>query len=36
MTDMSRSRKLGFTGYQSTEDSFTDLFAQLRADRLIP
>ena len=36
MTDMTRSRKLGFTGYQSTEDSFTELFAQLRADRLIP
>jgi nucleoside-diphosphate-sugar epimerase len=36
MTDMTRSRKLGFTGYQSTEDSFTDLFAQLRAERLIP
>lgn len=36
MTDMTRSRKLGFTGYQSTEDSFTDLFTQLRADRLIP
>jgi nucleoside-diphosphate-sugar epimerase len=36
MTDMGRSRKLGFTGYQSTEESFYDLFAQLRADRLIP
>ncbi|HEU4374484.1 MAG TPA: NAD-dependent dehydratase, partial [Telluria sp.] len=36
MTDMARSRKLGFTGYQSTEDSFFDLFAQLRAERLIP
>jgi nucleoside-diphosphate-sugar epimerase len=36
MTDMGRSRKLGFTGYQSTEESFFDLFAQLRADRLIP
>jgi nucleoside-diphosphate-sugar epimerase len=36
MTDMARSRKLGFTGYQSTEDSCCDLFAQLRADRLIP
>ena len=36
MTDMSRSRKLGFTAYQSTEDSFLDLFAQMRADRLIP
>jgi nucleoside-diphosphate-sugar epimerase len=36
MTDMARSRKLGFTGYQSTEESFYDLFAQLRAERLIP
>ena len=36
MTDMARSRKLGFAAYQSTEDSFYDLFAQLRADRLIP
>jgi nucleoside-diphosphate-sugar epimerase len=36
MTDMSKSRKLGFTAYQRTEESFFDLFAQLRADRLIP
>jgi nucleoside-diphosphate-sugar epimerase len=36
MTDMSKSRKLGFTVYQSTEDSFFDLFAQLRAEKLIP
>ncbi|MFO1039959.1 MAG: SDR family oxidoreductase [Geminicoccaceae bacterium] len=36
MTDMSKSRKLGFTVYQRTDDSFFDLFAQLRADRLIP
>jgi nucleoside-diphosphate-sugar epimerase len=36
MTDMARSRKLGFTGYQVTEDSFFALFAQLRAERLIP
>ena len=36
MTDMSRSRQLGFTGYQVTEDSFIDLFAQLRTDKLIP
>ena len=36
MTDMSKSRKLGFTVYQSTEDSFNDLFEKLRADRLIP
>jgi nucleoside-diphosphate-sugar epimerase len=36
MTDMANSRKRGFTVYQSTEDSFFDLFAQLRQDRLIP
>ena len=36
MTDMSKSRKLGFTVYQSTEDSFYDLFEKLQADRLIP
>jgi nucleoside-diphosphate-sugar epimerase len=36
MTDMTKSRKLGFTVYQSTEDSFFDLFAQLRSERLIP
>jgi nucleoside-diphosphate-sugar epimerase len=36
MTDMSKSRKLGFHIYQKTEDSFYDLFKQLRDDRLIP
>jgi nucleoside-diphosphate-sugar epimerase len=36
MTDMTKSRKLGFTAYQPTEESFFDLFEQLRADRLIP
>ena len=36
MTDMSKSRQLGFTSYQSTRDSFFDLFAQLRIDRIIP
>ena len=36
VTDMSKSRRLGFTGYQPTEDAFTALFAELRADRLIP
>jgi nucleoside-diphosphate-sugar epimerase len=36
MTDMSKSRQLGFHVYQRTEDSFFDLFAQLRAERLIP
>ncbi|QEI08922.1 SDR family oxidoreductase [Pigmentiphaga aceris] len=36
MTDMANSRKLGFTAYQATDESFFDLFTQLRADRLIP
>lgn len=36
MTDMSKSRKLGFTVYQDTEDSFYDLFKQLQEARLIP
>jgi nucleoside-diphosphate-sugar epimerase len=36
MTDMSKSRELGFTIYQRTEDSFFDLFEQLRAHRVIP
>jgi len=36
VTDMSKSRKLGFTAYQATDDAFFDLFARLRAARLIP
>lgn len=36
VTDMSKSRRLGFTAYQATDDAFFDLFARLRADRLIP
>ena len=36
VTDMSKSRKLGFSGYQATDDAFFELFARLRADRLIP
>jgi len=36
VTDMARSRRLGFSAYQNTEDSFFDLFAQLRQERLIP
>jgi hypothetical protein len=35
VTDMSKSRKLGFTEYQPTDESFFDLFARLRTDRLI-
>ncbi|ALI98464.1 SDR family oxidoreductase [Rufibacter tibetensis] len=36
MTDMTKSRKLGFHVYQKTDESFFDLFEQLRQDRLIP
>ncbi len=36
MTDMARSRKLGFLVYQSTEEAFYDLFATLRAEKIIP
>jgi len=36
MTDMANSRRLGFTAYQATDGSFYDLFARLRAERLIP
>jgi nucleoside-diphosphate-sugar epimerase len=36
VTDMSKSRRLGFKEYQATDDAFFDLFAQLRADGLIP
>jgi nucleoside-diphosphate-sugar epimerase len=36
VTDMSKSRRLGFSAYQPTDDAFFDLFKRLRADRLIP
>lgn len=36
VTDMSKSRKLGFLDYQATDDAFFDLFERLRADRIIP
>lgn len=36
VTDMSKSRRLGFTGYVATDEAFFDLFEELRADRLIP
>lgn len=36
VTDMSKSRRLGFTAYQPTDGAFFDLFTRLRADRLIP
>ncbi len=36
VTDMSKSRRLGFTAHQATDDAFFDLFQRLRDDRLIP
>jgi hypothetical protein len=36
VTDMSKSRRLGFTGYQATDESFFDLFAKLQENRMIP
>jgi nucleoside-diphosphate-sugar epimerase len=36
VTDMSKSRKLGFLDYQATDESFFRLFARLRAARVIP
>ena len=36
VTDMAKSRRLGFTAYQPTDDAFVALFERLRADRLIP
>lgn len=36
VTDMSKSRRMGFVGYQPTDDAFIALFEQLRAGRLIP
>jgi nucleoside-diphosphate-sugar epimerase len=36
VTDMSKSRKAGFLAYQETRDSFFDLFARLRQERVIP
>ncbi|UUR07883.1 SDR family oxidoreductase [Sphingomonas glaciei] len=36
VTDMSKSRRLGFTDYQPTDDAFFELFARLKAERVIP
>lgn len=36
VTDMSKSRRLGFLDYQPSDDAFFDLFERLRADRVIP
>ncbi len=35
VTDMSKSRRMGFTAYQPTDDAFFALFEQLRAERII-
>jgi hypothetical protein len=36
VTDMAKSRKLGFLDYQATDDSFFTLFARLRDACIIP
>jgi hypothetical protein len=36
VTDMSKSRKLGFLEYQATDESFFNLFSTLRQVRIIP
>lgn len=36
VTDMSKSRRLGFLDYKATDDSFFELFAALRRDKIIP
>jgi nucleoside-diphosphate-sugar epimerase len=36
VTDMGKSRRLGFLDYQSTDQSFFDLFEQMRSLKLIP
>lgn len=36
VTDMTKSRKLGFTVYQPTDEAFFALFERLRRERLIP
>ena len=35
-TDVGKSRRLGFLDVRDTETSFTDLFARLRAERIVP
>ncbi len=36
ITDMSKSRRLGFLEYQASDQAFFDLFARLRRERVIP
>ena len=33
---MGRSRRLGFQGIRDSETSFTDLFARLQDERIVP
>jgi nucleoside-diphosphate-sugar epimerase len=35
-TDMGQSRRLAFLGVRDTESSFTELFARLKAERIVP
>lgn len=36
VTDMSKSRKLGFSDYQASDEAFFEVFSKLRASKLIP
>ncbi|WP_095068186.1 SDR family oxidoreductase [Pseudomonas sp. Irchel 3A18] len=36
VTDMSKSRTLGFSAYQASDQAFFDVFDRLRSERLIP
>jgi hypothetical protein len=36
VTDMSKSRRMGFLDYQPSDDAFFDVFATLRERKLIP
>jgi hypothetical protein len=36
VTDMSKSRAMGFTAYQASDQAFFDVFHKLRQMRLIP
>jgi nucleoside-diphosphate-sugar epimerase len=36
VTDMSKSRRLGFTAYEATGDAFVRLFGHLRTQKIIP
>lgn len=36
LSDMSKSRRLGFLAYRETATSFTDAFDRLRAERIVP